>query len=126
MGKQRLLLLCQMDKRARRIKVQLKVHQRYQRHRWQICHRYQQHRRQILPPIQLVLLIPVAKLPQVSTTPDTATTQIMRTLSGCRHLKVNLKAKIYIYVNSATQRCQKKKIMFEDFSIYQNETSSAP
>jgi hypothetical protein len=29
----------------------------------------------------------------------------MATISGCRHLKVNLKAKIYIYVNSTTQRC---------------------
>jgi hypothetical protein len=26
-------------------------------------------------------------------------------VSGCRHLKVNLKVKIYIYVNSTTQRC---------------------
>jgi hypothetical protein len=30
--------------------------------------------------------------------------QIMGTISGCRHLKVNLKAKIYIYVSSTTQR----------------------
>jgi hypothetical protein len=29
----------------------------------------------------------------------------MGTTSGCRHLEVNLKAKIYIYVNSTTQRC---------------------
>ncbi len=40
--------------------------------------------------------------------------QIMGTISGCRHLKVNLKAKIYINVNSS------KKIMeiflIEDFS----------
>ncbi len=28
--------------------------------------------------------------------------QLMGTISGCRHLKVNLKAKIYIYVNSTT------------------------
>ncbi len=52
---------------------QVKVHHRYQRHRWQICHRcqrhrrqncrrYQRHRRQILPPVSLVLLIPVANL----------------------------------------------------------------
>jgi hypothetical protein len=26
------------------------------------------------------------------------------TISGCRHLKVNLNAKIYIYVSSTTQR----------------------
>jgi hypothetical protein len=32
----------------------------------------------------------------------------MATISGCRHLKVNLKAKIYIYVNSTTQRCPNK------------------
>ena len=36
--------------------------------------------------------------------------QIMATISGCRHLKVNLKAKIYIYVNSTTQRCPNKII----------------
>jgi hypothetical protein len=29
----------------------------------------------------------------------------MGKISGCRHLKVNLKAEIYIYVNSTTQRC---------------------
>jgi hypothetical protein len=29
----------------------------------------------------------------------------MATVSGCRHLKVNLKAKIYIYIYSTTQRC---------------------
>ncbi len=34
----------------------------------------------------------------------------MATISGCRHLKVNLKAKIYIYVNSTTQRCPNKII----------------
>jgi hypothetical protein len=45
------------------------------------CHRYQRHRR-----------------------------QIMRTISGCRHPKVNLKAKIYIYVNSTTHRCPNKII----------------
>ncbi len=46
--------------------------------------------------------------------------QIMRTISGCRDLKVNLKAKIYIYVNSTTQRCPNKIIeifLLEDFSI---------
>jgi hypothetical protein len=50
-------------------------------HRWQICHRCQRYRRQII-----------------------------RTISGCIHLKVNLKAKIYIYVNSTTQRCPNKII----------------
>ncbi len=44
--------------------------------------------------------------------------QIMRTISGCRHLKVNLKANIYIYVNSTTKRCPNKIIkifLLEDF-----------
>jgi hypothetical protein len=42
----------------------------------------------------------------------------MATISGCRHLTVNLKAKIYIYVNSTTQRCPNKFIkifLFEGF-----------
>ncbi len=64
---------------------QVKVHHRYQQHRWQICHRchrhwrpnchryhqhrqqichqYQRHRWQILPPVSLVLLIPVSTIP---------------------------------------------------------------
>ncbi len=43
--------------------------------------------------------------------------QIMGAISGCWDLKVNLKAKIYIYVNSTTQRCSNKIIkIFEDFS----------
>jgi hypothetical protein len=43
----------------------------------------------------------------------------MGTISGCSYLKLNLKAKIYIYVNSTTQRCPNKIIkifQFEDFS----------
>ena len=39
-------------------------------------------------------------------------------ISGCRYLKVNLKAKIYIYVNSTIQRCSNKIIkifLIEDF-----------
>jgi hypothetical protein len=45
--------------------------------------------------------IPAANLPPESTTPEAHCHrwQIMETISGCRHLKVNLKAKIYIYVN---------------------------
>jgi hypothetical protein len=35
----------------------------------------------------------------------------MATISGCRHLKVNLKAKMYIYVNSTTQRYPNKIII---------------
>ena len=34
----------------------------------------------------------------------------MATISGCRQLKVTLKAKIYIYFNSTTQRCPNKII----------------
>jgi hypothetical protein len=34
----------------------------------------------------------------------------MGTISGCRYLKVNLKAKIYIYVKSTIQRCPNKII----------------
>ncbi len=48
---------------------QVKVHHRFQWHQRQICHRYQLHRRQIFPPVSLVLLIPVANLPPVSTIP---------------------------------------------------------
>ncbi len=42
----------------------------------------------------------------------------MGAISGCRYPKVNLKAKIYIYVNSTTQRCPNKIIkifLLEDF-----------
>ncbi len=92
---------------------QVKVHHRYQRHWWQICHRCQRHRRQIVPPISLVLLIPVANLPPVSTTLVAICHwyqrhrrqichrcqwhrwQIMGTISGCWDLKVNLKAKCF-------------------------------
>jgi hypothetical protein len=44
----------------------------------------------------------------------------MATMSGCIHLKVNLKAKFYIYVNSTTQRCPNKIIkifQLEGFSV---------
>ncbi len=44
--------------------------------------------------------------------------KIIGTISGCRHLKVNLKAKIYIYVSSTTQKWPNKIIKFfliEDF-----------
>jgi hypothetical protein len=42
----------------------------------------------------------------------------MGTKSACRHLKVKLKAKIYVYINSSTQRCFNKIIkifLIEDF-----------
>ncbi len=50
-------------------------------HRRQICHRYQRHQ-----------------------------WQIMGTISDCWHLKVNLEEKMYLYVNSTTQRCPNKRI----------------
>jgi hypothetical protein len=62
---------------------------RYQRHRRQICHQCQRHR-----------------------------WQTKGLISGCRYLKVNLKAKIYIYVNSTIQRCPNKILkifLIEDF-----------
>jgi hypothetical protein len=57
------------------------------------------------------------KLPPVSTTPA-ANLQIMGTISGCGHLKVNLKEKIYICVSSTIQRGPNKIIkifLIEDF-----------
>jgi hypothetical protein len=57
--------------------------------------------------LPLVSMIPAANLLPLSTTPvancqwyQRHRWQIMGTISGCRHLNVNLKAKIYIYVNS--------------------------
>ncbi len=62
-----------------------------------------------LPPVST---IPAANLPPVSTTQmanclrcQQHRWQIMGTMSGCTHLKGNLKAKIYTCVNSTTQRC---------------------
>ncbi len=46
--------------------------------------------------------------------------QIIGTISDCWHLKVNLKEKMYLYVNSTIQRCPNKIIktfMIEDFYI---------
>ncbi len=115
---------------------QVKVHHRCLHHRC-LHHRCQKHRWQILPPVPLVLLIPVANVPPVplvllilvanvppvstipaANLPPVATCHwyqrhrrlIMGTISGCRHLKVSLRAKIYIYVNSTSQRCQNKII----------------
>ncbi len=99
---------------------QVKVHHLCQWHRWQNWCRYQR---------------------PVSTTPVSTTLvanchqhqqyrrqichcccwhrwQIMGTISGCRELKVNLKAKIYIHVNCTTRRCPNKIIkilLLEDF-----------
>ncbi len=106
---------------------QVKVHLRYQQHQRQNCHWYQRHQQQILPPGLLVLLIPVANLPPVSTIPAANLLpvsmtpvaichwyqrhrwqmcrwcqwyqwQIMGKISGCWDLKVNLKVKcIYMF-----------------------------
>ncbi len=86
--------------------------------------------------ILLVLLIPAANLPPMSTTPvancyryqyhrrwichrcQWHRWQIMETISGCLQLKVNLKKKICLYVNSTTQRCPNKifkTFLIEDF-----------
>jgi hypothetical protein len=57
-----------------------------------------------------------ASLPPVSTPP--VANKKMGTISGCRHLKLNLKATIYIYVNSPTQTCSNKIIkifLIKDF-----------
>jgi hypothetical protein len=51
----------------------------------------------------------------------------MGTMSGCRQLKVNLKAKIFKYVNSTTQRCPNKIIkifLIEDFLIHEKNKKS--
>jgi hypothetical protein len=45
----------------------------------------------------------------------------MGLISGCRYIKVNLKAKMYICVNSTIQRCPNKIIkifLIEDFLIF--------
>jgi hypothetical protein len=65
------------------------------------------------------------KLPLVSTTP----VGTMGTISACWQLKVNLKEKMYLYANSATQRCPKeitKTFLIKDFSIchHVNDTTS--
>ncbi len=78
---------------------------RYQRHRRQIYHRYQRHRRQTLPPVSLVLLKRrqicrrcQRRRWQICHRYQRHRWQIIRTISGCRHLKLNLKAKMYIRV----------------------------
>ena len=104
---------------------QVKVHHRCQRHRWQICHRCQWHRWRIAAGINDI----GGKF--ATGINDTGGKfcpqfplccwhrwQIMRTVSGCRHFKVILKAKMYIYENSTTLRCPNKIIkifLLEDF-----------
>jgi hypothetical protein len=73
--------------------------------------------------LPLVLTTPAANLSPVSTILVANFATIFACVvdtvaSGFRHLKVNLKAKIYIFVNSTTQRCPNKVIKFfliEDF-----------
>jgi hypothetical protein len=82
------------------------------------------YRWQIFPPL---LLTPVANLPRcqryrrkIRHRCQRRRWQIMATISGCRHLKVNLKANMYIYVNPSTHRCPNKIIkifLLEGFSI---------
>jgi hypothetical protein len=52
----------------------------------------------------------------------------METISGCRHLKVNLKATNYIYVNSTTERCANKinKIFLLEYFFYLPLVSLTP
>ena len=98
-----------------------------------------------MPPVSLVLLIPVANLrplstmpaanlPPVSTTPvanchwyqrhrrqichrcQRHRWQTVGLISGSRYLKVNLKAKMYICVNSTIQNKIIKIFLIEDFS----------
>jgi hypothetical protein len=76
--------------------------------------RYSQVKVLILPAIPLVLLTPVANCHRY----HWHRWQIIGTISGCRHLKVNLKAKIYIYVSSTTHRWPNeisKIFLIEDF-----------
>jgi hypothetical protein len=107
-----------------------KLCHRCQGHRRQICHRYQRHRRQTLPPFSLVALTSVANFPPVSTIPaagvvDTggnlppvsttpaanlppvSMTLVANNWNNIRllRLKVNLKAKMFLYVYSTSQRC---------------------
>jgi hypothetical protein len=111
--------------------LQVKVHHRCQRHRWQICHRWQiaaginDTGGKFATGINRTGCKFCHQFPlccwhwwQICRRCQWRRWQIIRTISGCRHLKVNLKAKIYIYVNSTTQRWQKKimKIfLLEDF-----------
>jgi hypothetical protein len=65
---------------------------RYQQHLWQICHRCQRRRWQILPPVSLVLLIPVANLPPLSTIPAANLPQVL--LVPVVHLDLRISPRI--------------------------------
>ena len=79
-------------------------------YRRQICHRCQRYRRQICHRCQR------------------RRWQIMSTISGFRYHKVNLKSKIFIYVNSTTQRCPNKiiKIFLLEGSFHLPPVSLTP
>ncbi len=122
---------------------QVKVHHRYQRHRWQICHRCQGHRRQNYRRYQwhrwqICRRCQLYRWQLATGNNDTGGKfchrcqwhrwQTMGTISGCRYLKVNLKAKMYIYVIFTIQRGPNKIIKFfliEDF-FHLPPVSTAP
>ncbi len=82
---------------------QVKVHHRCQRHRWQIAAGINDTGGKFFHQFLLCCW---------------HRWQIIGTISGCRYLKVNLKAKIYIYVSSTTQRWPNKIIkifLIDDF-----------
>ena len=102
---------------------QFKVHHRCQRHRWQICHRCQWHCWQIAVGINNTSGKFCHQFPLCCW----HRCQIIGTKSGCRHLKVNLKAKIYVYVSSTSQRWPNKIIkifLIEDFLVLRQNVGS--
>jgi hypothetical protein len=60
------------------------------------------------PPEKFAEIFASQGTPPVSTTPAANNGKI----SDCLHLKKNLKERIYLYVNSTTQRCSNKIIKF--------------
>jgi hypothetical protein len=83
-------------------------------YRWQICHQCHCHQKQIFRLCQWYRWQVATGIngngdELMSLTPW----QIMRTLSDCWRLKVNLKKKIYLYVDLTTQRCSNKKLNLE-------------
>ncbi len=100
---------------------QVKVYHRYQWHQsqichWcqrpvsmipvQICHLYQRHRWQIFPPVSLVLLIPVANLPPVSTTPVANNENNYRTADNSKWIR----RKNFIYMLTLLPKDVQKKL----------------
>jgi hypothetical protein len=77
-----------------------------------------------LPPVSTTLAANFATGTAVVVDTDgkfaTSVVEIIGTILDCWHLKVNLKEKIYLYVNSTTQRCSQKIIktfLIEEFFI---------